>query len=116
MMDDYSRWLGVLLSRDYLILCAAYTAFMTFLWWLRRPLGNAGLVDLGWPVGLVLLSVYFYFAGDGWPPRRAVLCALFAFCGLRFMLGWFVRNVRDGEDRRWEYWRRRWREEAGPFG
>lgn len=116
MMDDYSRWLGVVTSRDYLILCAAYTAFMTFLWWLRRPLGNAGLVDLGWPTGLVLLAAYFYFASDGWLPRRAILCALFAFCGVRFMLGWFVRNVRDGEDRRWEYWRRHWREAGGPFG
>ena len=40
-MDD-SRWLAVLTTADYLILCAGYTAFMTLLWWLRRPLRNAG--------------------------------------------------------------------------
>ncbi|MFO0881016.1 MAG: DUF1295 domain-containing protein [Gemmataceae bacterium] len=115
-MEDYSHWLGVLLDRAYLILGAGYTVFLTFLWWLRRPLANAGLVDFGWPAGLVLLAAYFYLVGDGWWPRRAVLCGLFAFCGLRFLLGWAVRTARDGEDRRWEYWRRSWREGNGPLG
>lgn len=114
-MDD-SRWLAVLTSGDYLTLAAGYTAFMTLLWGLRRPLGNAGLVDLGWPVGLVAIATYFYFTGDGWAPRRAVLCGMFALCGLRFIVGWFVRNIRYGEDRRWDYWRRLWSEQGGPFG
>jgi len=111
-----SRWLCVLTSPEYLILCAGYTAFMTLLWWLRRPLRNAGLVDFGWPVGLLTIAVYFYLTGTGWAPRRAVLCGMFAFCGIRFILGWLVRNIRDGEDRRWNYWRRLWSEKGGPFG
>ncbi len=113
---DGSRWLDVLTSADYLLLCAGYTVFMTFLWWLRRPLRNAGMVDFGWPVSLVMLAVFFYLTGTGWAPRRAVLCGMFAFCGLRFILGWFVRNIRDGEDRRWNYWRRHWSEKGGPLG
>ncbi|MFT5303598.1 MAG: steroid 5-alpha reductase family enzyme [Mariniblastus sp.] len=31
------------------------------------------------------------------------------------MLGWIVRNVRDGEDRRWQLWRERWLEGEGLF-
>lgn len=32
------------------------------------------------------------------------------------MLGWIIRNYRDGEDRRWELWRDRWRNGRGLFG
>ena len=72
---DESHWLVALLRPEYLTLCGCYAAFMTFLWWLRRPLRNAGLVDLGWPCGLVAVAVYFYLTGTGWGPRRAfVLC------------------------------------------
>lgn len=115
-MSEFSWWLGVLSSADYLLLCAGYTAYMTLLWWLRRPLRNAGLVDFGWPTGLVIVAIYFYATGDGWAPRKAVLCGMVAFCGLRFMLGWIVRTIRDGEDRRWEFWRRHWLEGNGPLG
>jgi steroid 5-alpha reductase family enzyme len=113
---DDSRWLAGLLVPDYLVLGGLYVAYMTLLWWLRRPLRNAGLVDFGWPCGLVAIAVYFYLSGDGWPPRRAVLCGMYAFCGLRFILGWLVRTIRDGEDRRWGYWRRHWQECNGPLG
>src|SRR5262249_49878162 len=101
---------------EYLFVCAGYTAYMTLLWRLRRPLRNAGLVDFGWPTGLVVVAVYFYATGDGWTPRKAVLCGMFAFCGLRFMLGWGGRTARYGEDRRWDFWRRHWRDGRGPFG
>jgi steroid 5-alpha reductase family enzyme len=115
-MDTPSRWLGTLASTDYLILCAAYAGFMTALWWLRPPLRNAGLVDFGWPTGLVTLAVFFFVTGDGWLPRRAVISGLIAACGLRFMAGWAVRAARDGEDRRWEFWRRHWQAGNGPLG
>lgn len=113
---DESRWLAALLNPAYLTLCGLYIGYMTFLWWLRRPLRNAGLVDFGWPCGLVAIAVYFYLTGTGWAPRRAVLCGMYAFCGARFILGWFVRNVRDGEDRRWNYWRLHWQGGHGPLG
>ena len=111
-----SRWLAVLISPEYLLFCGCYTAYMTLLWWLRRPLRNAGLVDFGWPCGLVALAIFFFLSGIGWPARRAVLCGMYAFCGLRFILGWFVRTIRDGEDRRWDHWRRHWQEGNGPLG
>ena len=113
---DESRWLAVLLSQNFLIVCGGYTAFMTLLWWLRRPLRNGGMVDLGWPCGLVTIGIYFFLVGNGWTPRRAVLCGMYAFCGLRFIVGWFERTIREGEDRRWNYWRRHWQEGNGPFG
>jgi steroid 5-alpha reductase family enzyme len=111
-----SRWLTALLSPEYLLLCGCYLVFMTLLWWLRRRLRNAGLVDFGWPCGLVALAIFFFLTGTGWPERRAVLCGMYAFCGLRFILGWFVRAIRDGEDRRWNYWRAHWQAGNGPLG
>lgn len=111
-----SFWLAQLLTFEYAAFAGGYFLFMTLLWWLRRPLRNAGLVDFGWPCGLVGIAVYFFLMGTGWTPRRAILCGMFAFCGARFILGWIVRNVRDGEDRRWNYWRRHWREGEGTLG
>ncbi len=116
MRLDSSRWLAVLLSPNYLVVVAAYAAFMTALWWLRRPMRNAGLVDFGWPCGLVLVAAYFFLAGDGWLWRRVVLGGMYTFCGLRFILGWAARTARDGEDRRYGYWRRSWQEGKGFLG
>jgi steroid 5-alpha reductase family enzyme len=84
---DDSRWLNVLIEPGYLALGGVYALYMTALWWLHHPVRNAGLVDFGWPCGLVAVAAYFGLTGTGWPPRRAVLCGLCAFCGARFILG-----------------------------
>lgn len=97
---------------DYSILLAPGTCFffyMTALWLLGLRTRNAGLVDFGWPSGFTALAVYFALASEGDWKRRLLISLLYGICGLRFMVGWIVRNLRDGEDRRWDYWRQYWR-------
>src|SRR5262245_43417043 len=89
---------------------------MTFLWWVRRPLRNGGLVHVGWPCAPRPMAAPLYVTGAGCGPRRAILCGMYAACGLRFVAGWLARVVRDGEDRRYGYWRRHWEEGNGVFG
>jgi steroid 5-alpha reductase family enzyme len=104
---------------DVTQLCFAGVVFflyMSLLWWVGIQKGNAGLVDFGWPSGFTALAIFNYWVAPERHPTLLVLTVLYGTCGVRFMAGWIVRNVRDGEDRRWEYWRILWREGRGRLG
>ena len=92
-----------------------YFGYMTALWLIGLRMRNAGLVDIGWPSGFTALAFYFGLTGDGCWQRKVLIVGMYCLCGVRFMVGWTVRNVRDGEDRRWEFWRQRWRRGEGWF-
>jgi hypothetical protein len=51
-----------------------YTGFMNY-------------VDLGWPLGLVLMSVYGWFTADGYWPRVGFSCFAYFMIGLRMAAG-----------------------------
>lgn len=93
---------------DILIPGTLFFAYISFLWWLGLRCKNAGLIDFGWPSGFTALALYYCLAADGHWQRKAIITAMYCFCGVRFMVGWTVRNLRDGEDRRWTYIRDRW--------
>jgi steroid 5-alpha reductase family enzyme len=101
---------------DILIPGILLFAYISFLWWLGQRFQNAGLIDFGWPSGFTALALYYGFVSDGHWQRKAIITAMYCFCGLRFMVGWIVRNRRDGEDRRWSYFRDRWNCGEGLFG
>lgn len=103
------------MDSSLLLPTCTYFAYMSILWWLGLRIRNAGLVDFGWPSGFTALALYFAYYSDGLPERRWLIAGMYALCGCRFMLGWVVRNVRDGEDRRWQYWRERWQRGEGLF-
>lgn len=100
---------------------------MTALWALSFLLKNSGMVDFGWPSGFTAMAVYYFITSCS--PALSeikldifkltpcqVLAAMYIFCGLRFMFGWFHRNLHEGEDRRWGMWRERWRNGQGWLG
>ena len=43
---------------------------MFVIWLLSVRLNNAGLVDVGWSLGLVILSVWYAWQGPGLGPRK----------------------------------------------
>ena len=90
--------------------------YMSLLWCIGLRIRNAGLVDFGWPSGFTAIALYYACIGDAPWERKAIIAAMYCVCGARFMLGWLSRNIRDGEDRRWQYWRDRWRNGDGLFG
>ncbi len=92
-----------------------YFAYMSALWCLGLRIGNAGLVDFGWPSGFTALAVSFAYFGDGDWKRQVLIASLYCVCGARFMIGWIVRTSQGGEDRRWTYWRKRWQNGDGLF-
>lgn len=78
---------------------------------------NGSMVDLGWPSGFFIMSIYFLITGKALLIKRLLICIPLFFAGLRFILLWiFERNHFKYEDKRWELWRERWRRGEGWFG
>jgi steroid 5-alpha reductase family enzyme len=59
---------------------------MAALWMWHRRLGNAGVVDVGWTLGVVVASLLFAVTGTGSVARRSLIAAMVAIWGLRLAI------------------------------
>jgi steroid 5-alpha reductase family enzyme len=105
-----------MIDSSLLIPGVLFFAYMSVLWLMALLMRNYGWVDFGWPSGFTAIAIYFAFIGEGLWERKLLILSLYGICGARFMIGWAVRNIRDGEDRRWSFWRERWQKGEGLFG
>jgi steroid 5-alpha reductase family enzyme len=80
---------------------------MAALWLLSLALKNAGIVDIFWGLGFVLLSAVYFVAADGFSGRKLLVLALVAVWGLRLSGYILWRNRGKGEDYRYAGWRDR---------
>jgi steroid 5-alpha reductase family enzyme len=81
------------------------------LWAVSLVLRNAGIVDVFWGPGFVLLGAFYAFTVPGGPTARGLLVlALVTVWALRLSLHIGLRNAGAEEDFRYQ----KWREEAGP--
>jgi steroid 5-alpha reductase family enzyme len=104
--------IGLLFSSGYgfagglVVLAVAFTV----LWLVSLPLENAGIVDIFWGPGFILVGAYYATTVSGAPTLRGLLVlGLVTVWGLRLALYIGIRNAGAGEDFRY----RKWREEAG---
>jgi steroid 5-alpha reductase family enzyme len=90
---------------------AVAAAVFTMLWLLSLVLRNAGIVDVFWGPGFVVLGVFYLSTTPAPATARALLVfALATIWAIRLALHIGVRNAGAGEDFRY----RAWREQAGP--
>ena len=80
---------------------------MAALWLLSLALMNAGIVDIFWGLGCVLLSAVYFVTADGFSGRKLLVLALVAVWGLRLSGFILWRNRGEGEDYRYAGWRER---------
>ena len=76
-------------------------------WALSVVLKNAGIIDVFWGLGFVLVAWLSAFTGDGWIGRKVLMTALTTFWGLRLAVHIFLRNRGKDEDPRYQAFRRR---------
>jgi steroid 5-alpha reductase family enzyme len=89
---------------------AVTTLFFTVLWLLSLVFGNAGIVDIFWGPGFVVVGIFSLMTLPGEPtPRGILVVALTTLWAVRLALHIGVRNAGAPEDFRY----RKWREEAG---
>ena len=81
---------------------------MALVWLVQKRTGDAGIVDVGWALGVGLLSAGFAIAGDGEPSRRLMIAAMAAIWALR-LGGYLLKRVMGmAEDGRYRKLRRDW--------
>ena len=80
---------------------------MTALWLLSLALRNAGIVDIIWGLGFVLLAAVYFVAAEGFTGRKLLVLALVAVWGLRLASYILWRSRGKGEDYRYAGWRER---------
>jgi len=93
---------------ELLVLSLAVVAVcMAALWLLSLALRNAGIVDIFWGLGFVLLAAVYFVAAEGFTGRKLLVLALVAVWGLRLSGYILWRSRGKGEDYRYAGWRER---------
>jgi steroid 5-alpha reductase family enzyme len=88
---------------------AAVLAMLMFVIWLISVrVHNAGIVDVGWALGLVTLAVWYAWQGPGFGARKWIMAAMVAFWGIRLALHLIRRIASEPEDGRYQQIRRDW--------
>jgi steroid 5-alpha reductase family enzyme len=87
---------------------AALALMMLLIWLISMRIKNAGLVDVGWALGLVVLAAWYAWQGPGFPARKWFLAGMVVAWGLRLATHLVRRIVREPEDGRYQQLRRDW--------
>jgi steroid 5-alpha reductase family enzyme len=85
----------------------------TLLWAYQAVRKDAGVVDVGWALGVGAMAVAVAASADGWLPRRILVAVLGGFWAFR-LAGYILRDriLRPGEDSRYQRLRAYWGERA----
>jgi steroid 5-alpha reductase family enzyme len=81
---------------------AAVIVFMLFVWVLSLLKQDAGIADIFWGLGFILVAWVTFCLSQGNGPRRFVVVAMTTLWGLRLSIHLFVRNRGSEEDHRYQ--------------
>jgi len=81
---------------------------MVLLWFVQRRTANAGIVDVGWSLGVGVVAVACTVAGSGDPMRRLLAGVLVGGWSLRLGLYILRRVLAEEEDGRYRRLRQQW--------
>lgn len=96
--------LGTILAATAVVL----VLYMIGLWVVSLHLGDVSIVDLGWPVGFVIVAWIAHGLGDGSSGRRLLLATLVSVWAARLLAHLLVRKLAEpGEDPRYTALRQR---------
>jgi steroid 5-alpha reductase family enzyme len=86
----------------------ALLLMMFLIWLISMRINNAGLVDVGWALGLMVLATWYAWHGPGFPARRWSLAGMVVAWGLRLATHLVRRIALEPEDGRYQQLRREW--------
>ncbi|MBK6284433.1 MAG: DUF1295 domain-containing protein [Draconibacterium sp.] len=80
--------------------------YVTLAWILSVYIKNAGIVDIFWGLGFVLLSVFYFNVTTENTLRQIIVQTLITIWGLRLSIHIFIRNFGKPEDYRYKEFRK----------
>jgi len=83
---------------------------MSVLWLVSVVIKNASIVDPFWGLGFVLAAGFYFYKTGSPEPRKVILMTLVAIWGIRLSSYLFWRNLRKGEDFRYQQFRKNYGE------
>lgn len=92
------------LLQPFLIILLYFTVFFI----VATAIKNNSIVDMGWGLGFVLVTLYAYLNAGHFTLRGTVALVLVAVWGLRLAKHIFQRNMGKPEDFRYANWRKEW--------
>jgi len=84
--------------------------FFTIIWGLSVFLKNAGIVDIFWGAGFVLVGVFYFIITPDYSTRKILSVILTTIWGLRLSFHIMLRNIGKPEDYRYQEFRRHYGE------
>ncbi len=79
-------------------------------WAISIMIKNAGIVDIGWALGLILLTFFYADQAGEWNLRTILIVVMVAIWGLRLSILLLKRILRDRrEDKRYQTIREQWK-------
>jgi len=85
-------------------------AFFSLIWILSVLLKNAGIVDIFWGLGFVLVATFYFVVTPDISTRKFITMALVVLWGLRLSIHIFLRNLGKPEDYRYREFRKNYGE------
>ncbi|HEY5038471.1 MAG TPA: DUF1295 domain-containing protein, partial [bacterium] len=84
-------------------------SWMMILWLIQLKTKNAGIGFFGSVLSIVLLTLFYYFEGNGWENRKDVALLMASLWGFRLSLFiLFIRVLSSAEDPRYQQLRKKW--------
>lgn len=80
---------------------------MTLVWLLSLVRRDAGIIDIFWGLGFVVVAWFYFLTSDAMTVRKVLTVALVSLWGLRLSLHILVRSIGRGEDYRYQDMRKR---------
>lgn len=80
----------------------AVMAFMLMVWLLSLAKRDAGIADIFWGLGFILVAWISFFLGEGQGTKSFLVATLTTLWGVRLSMHLFARNWGKAEDRRYQ--------------
>ncbi len=79
--------------------------YVTLVWLLSLRIKDAGIMDVFWGIGFIIVSTLYFFLGEGYDPRKLLMLSIVLLWGTRLALHIGIRNHGRPEDARYLAWR-----------